>query len=500
MYQKSILELKNISKSFSGVPVLDNINIDFREGEIHSIVGENGAGKSTLIKIISGIYKASSGTMFYDGNKVDVTGPDVAQEYGISVVHQEIKLVSTQSVAENIFLGRPFTKKVLGVEVIAWGEIFNHAQTILKSINSKIDPRSLVRDLTIAQQQIVEICKAISKECKILIMDEPTASLTENEIRVLFEILYKLREQGVTIIYISHRLQEVMTISDRVTVLRDGQLVKTSSINEISIDKMITLMVGRQLSDTFPQNPKEGRIIDEIVIEGRNLCIPGILDNVSIKLYKGEILGISGLVGAGRTEMVRALFGYDSIESGEIYVYGKKYSKWNYINAISNKIGFVSEDRAKEGLILRMNVRENTTTCYHKWNYSGSLLKLNEEKQLSKAYIKKLKIDATPEKRILYLSGGNQQKVVLSKWLAIEPEILILDEPTRGIDVGAKFDIYNLMAELVQQGKSIIFISSELPELIGMCDRIIVMHEGRITGEVDGEKATQENIMRYASH
>ncbi|WP_026487279.1 sugar ABC transporter ATP-binding protein [Caldanaerobius polysaccharolyticus] len=498
MEEKTILRMENINKSFPGVNALKNVCFELRKGEIHALLGENGAGKSTLMKILAGVYPKDSGRIILYDKEVEITNPKMAQDLGISIIFQEFNLLPHLTVAENIFIGREPKSNVLS-GFIDDNKMNKDAQKILDTLNLNIKPTELVRNLSVAEQQMVEIAKALSMDAKILIMDEPTAALTESEIEKLFEIMKQLKQQGVAIVYISHRMEEINVICDRVTVMRDGEYIKTLNLKDTNIDELITLMVGRSLKEKFPKHQcKRGKKILEV----KNLTREKVLKNVSFELYEGEILGIAGLMGAGRTELARALFGADKFKEGEIILDGKSIKINNPCDAIKNGIGYISEDRKREGVLLSLPVDQNITLasldniCSKAW-----VIDYKKEKEVAQSFVKSLKIK-TPSlsQKVKNLSGGNQQKVALAKWLNISNlRVLIFDEPTRGIDVGAKVEVYNLMNQLLDQGIGIIMISSELPEILGMSDRILVMHEGKITGELMREEATQEKIMQYAT-
>lgn len=486
------MRVKNISKSFPGVKALDDVSFDIKKGDLHALVGENGAGKSTLIKILSGVYSTDAGSIELHGKQVNVNTPLEAQHLGISVVHQELKLVESLTVKENIFLGRPFKGK-FGVN---WQKLRDEAINLLSKLNIVLDPDELVSNLSVAQKQIVEICKALSYNSDVIIMDEPSATLTDKELETLFQILHELKAQGITIIYISHRLEEIFQLADTVTVLRDGKHIDTLPVDQVDKNKLISLMVGRTLGMEYPKRKVE---IGEHILEVKNLNRKGYLHDISFTLRRGEILGFAGLVGAGRTELARALFGADKGVTGEVLLNGKPYTPKNVCSAISQGIGLIPEDRKEQGLVLNMMVKENISMANFKSIKSSQVLIQKKEDTLADKFIDALHI-ATPDadRKVQYLSGGNQQKVVIAKWLNAESDILIIDEPTRGIDVGAKAEIYNLMCDLAEKGKAIIMISSDMPELLGVCDRIMVMHDGRITGELMAEEATQERILEYA--
>jgi len=489
---KYSLQVKNISKTFPGVKALDNVSFDIKKGDLHALVGENGAGKSTLIKILSGVYTTDTGSIELNGKLVQVKTPLEAQQLGISVVHQELKLVESLSVKENIFLGRPFVGR-FGVD---WNKMRREAEALLKRLNITLDPDEMVSKLSVAQKQIVEICKALSFNAEVIIMDEPSATLTSKELQTLFDILHELKATGITIIYISHRLEEIFKLADMVTVIRDGQHIATMPITQVDREKLISLMVGRTLGMEYPKRQVQQ---GEPILEVKNLQRSGMFQDISFTLRRGEILGFAGLVGAGRTEVARALFGADSGVSGDITLDGKPYHIKDVYSAIHRGIGLVPEDRKQQGLVLDMMVKENISMANFESVMSSIFLMPKKETNLAWKFIESLHI-ATPdaEREVKNLSGGNQQKVVIAKWLNADSDVLIIDEPTRGIDVGAKAEIYSLMCTLAEKGKAIIMISSDMPELLGICDRILVMHEGKITGELLAEEATQEKILDYA--
>ena len=491
MDQDYILQIKNVCKEFPGVKALDDVTFQIRRGTVHALVGENGAGKSTLIKILAGIYQNYSGTVLLDGKEVNFPSPSAAQQAGISVVHQELKLAETLSVAENVFLGHPM-QKIKGW--VDWKTVYQEAQALTDSLNIKLDVRTPVSDLTIAKKQIVEICKAIALKCKVLIMDEPSATLTTNELEVLFKTIHQLRSQGVTIVYISHRMEEIFELADDVTVLRDGKFIGTERVADIDQERLVNMMVGRVANVDYPRS---GVTPGEVILRVKNLSTQKLLKDISFELRQGEILGIAGLVGAGRTELMRAIVGIDKYESGEVELRGTAVEFRSFRDAIAAGFGFVPEDRKQHGASQPLSIQENVCmTNYSKVSRLG-MVDDGKIKSYAEEYREKLRI-ATPSTEALVqnLSGGNQQKVVIAKWLYRDSDILIMDEPTRGIDVGAKREIYDLMCDLVRQGKTIILISSELLEVLGVSDRIIVLHEGRKVGEMLAEEASQEKIMR----
>jgi ribose transport system ATP-binding protein len=489
--------MEGIEKSFPGVHALSQCRFELRAGEVHALVGENGAGKSTLMKVLTGVYKRDAGRILYQGKEVEILDPRAAQELGISIIYQEFNLMPHLTVAQNIFFGREPRR---GIKFVLNEKEINHkTKQLLEMLHLKLDPRTKVSELTVAKQQMVEIAKALSFNSEVLIMDEPTAALTETEIDELFRITRQLRDKGVGIIHISHRLEELKQISDRVTVMRDGQYVDTMPTKEITIDKIINMMVGRAIYETVHTSLENAS--SEVVLEVKGLNRGRSIRDVSFKLKKGEILGFSGLMGAGRTEVARAIFGADPVDSGEIYVKGKKVFMKSPSDAVNCGIGYLSEDRKRYGIALGMEVETNIVlAAFHR--FLGFLGWVNRGKTRVEAQsaVENLKIK-TPslQQKVKYLSGGNQQKVVISKWLVRDCDILIFDEPTRGIDVGAKSEIYKLLNTLAESGKSIIMISSELPEILRMSHRVIVMCEGRITGELGTTEATQERIMQYAT-
>lgn len=496
------LEMKEITKEFPGVRALDNVTFSVKKGEIHALCGENGAGKSTLMKVLSGVYPEGTfrGEIIVNGEKRSFKHIKDSEKAGISIIYQELALVKEMTVGENIFLGNE--PKKFGT--IDWDTLYIDAKKWLKSVGLDINPETKVKSLGIGQQQLVEIVKALSKNNDIIILDEPTAALTEAEVALLMNILQELRKKGVTCIYISHKLNEVLSLADTVTVLRDGKTVATKPIEELSEEKIISLMVGRTLTELFPYDPKTQ--IGETALEVRNYSVfnaqnKPVVQDVSFTLRKGEILGIAGLMGAGRTELFTSIFGgFEGKSTGEILVEGKTVAIKNPRDAIDNGIAYVSEDRKKYGLVLEMSVQKNTTLAGLKKLIKHFVIDEEAEVSTTNQYIEKLRVRTPgPEAKVYSLSGGNQQKVVLSKWLLNDPKVLILDEPTRGIDVGAKYEIYKLINELVRQGMAVVMISSELPEVLGMSDRILVMSEGRMVGELSHDEATQEKVMTYAT-
>lgn len=484
-----ILELRGITQEFPGVKALDNVSFKVERGKVHSLLGENGAGKSTLIKILAGIYVHYKGEVYLEGEKFTPKTPNESGKYGIAVVHQEIKLSETLSVAENIFLGNWMMKNGL----VDWRGMKRKAREMICELGMDIDVDEIVENLTVARKQIIEICKAINLNCKLLIMDEPSATLTDKELDVLFDIIARLKKQGITIIYISHKMDEIFKICDNVTVLRDGEHIKTMSLDTVTRPELINLMVGRELGLEYPKETIE---CGENILEVNNLTREGVFYDVTFDLRRSEILGISGLVGSGRTELIRAILGVDKVTSGKIKYKGEIIENKSLKQAIKRGFGLVPEDRKKQGVIQILPVKKNICIVSLDKIISGGIINTKKECQYANEYVKKLNI-STPsvDTDVQYLSGGNQQKVVIAKWLMQDSDIFILDEPTRGIDVGAKSEMYKLMNELIKNGKSIIMISSELPEIIGMSDRVIVMHEGRCVGKLNRNELSQEKIM-----
>lgn len=491
----TLLEMKGISKSFPGVKVLEQVDFTLHRGEVHALMGENGAGKSTLMKILGGIYSKDSGSITVNGTVYDIASPSMAQNLGIVIIHQELNMVPHLTVMENIFLGREFTYGKS--KLINWRRMRQESHRYLSQLGLNIDPGTLVNELSVGQQQMVEIAKALSMKAEILVLDEPTAALTDREIEALFLVIASLKEKGVGMIYISHRMEEIFRICDQVTVMRDGHYIGTEYIANTTMDHLVKMMVGREIKDRFP---KVKVTLGEEKLTVGGLTQKGKLHDISFSVRAGEIVGIAGLMGAGRTELAKALFGVTPIDRGTISINGKPVSIHKPIDAIHAGIGLITEDRKDEGLLLPLSVNDNLALPNLKILSSFGFMNRSKERELSDSMIKKLLIK-TPnsEQKVGSLSGGNQQKVVIGKWLATNPQVLILDEPTRGVDIGAKKEIYDLMNELVSQGVAILMISSELPEVLGMSDRILVMHEGKISGEFTQEDANQEKIMLSAT-
>ncbi|MBD7945898.1 sugar ABC transporter ATP-binding protein [Psychrobacillus sp. Sa2BUA9] len=490
-----MIEMTGISKAFNGNTVLNNVEFEIAPGEIHALMGENGAGKSTLMKILTGIYTRDSGEIKIKGNPVEFKNPKEAEQAGIAVIHQELNILPDLTVAENLFLGNEKTFGKSGI--LKTKEMNKAAKEVLLNLGLDVDVKTTARNLSVGKQQIVEIAKAISSNADVIIMDEPTAALTDREIETLFETIRALQAKGVSFVYISHRMEEIFAICDRITILRDGSYVGVRNVKETTFDEIVQMMVGRELGGRFPDRTSK---IGEVKLVAKNLTRKGFFEDVSFELRKGEILGVAGLMGAGRTEVVQSLFGYKKLDSGELILDGKQVKINTPLDAIKLGFGFVTEDRKSEGLILDFSVKENLgITNFNKISKNG-VVSNQKEKSLYDSMVKRLGVRTSgPDQTVKSLSGGNQQKIVIAKWLGIEPDILILDEPTRGVDVGAKKEIYSIVNTLAENGVSIIMISSELPEIIGMVDRVLVMHEGKITGEITKEEMSQEKIMHYAT-
>ena len=491
MAEQYRLEMIGVSKSFPGVKALDGINLKVRPGTVHALMGENGAGKSTLMKCLFGIYKMDEGQIIIDGEKTEITNPDDALRKGLAMVHQELQPIPDRSIAENMYLGRYPMKSVGPLKMVDHKTMNSEAEKWLKDVKMNFDPKAKLGTLSIGQMQSVEIAKAVSQHAKIVILDEPTSSLTDNEVEALFRIIRDLKSRGVSMIYISHKMAEIRQIADDITIMRDGTYVGSWEVKDISDDEIVKQMVGRELTNVYP--PKEDYRTDETILKVEHLCSihERSFQDCSFELKRGEILGFGGLVGAQRTEMMEAIFGMRHIASGTVEVLGKKVNIKKPEDAIDNSIGMITEDRRGTGILGCLSINDNTAIASYK-NYTNN--GVIDQKKVD-AVVK----DSIQKTLIQSLSGGNQQKVIIARWLANNPDILIMDEPTRGIDVGAKYEIYQIMIDLVKQGKSIIMISSEMPELIGMSNRIIVMCNGHITGEVEGEEATQERIMSFAT-
>ncbi len=488
-----MVEMRGISKGFPGVQALTSVNFDVRPGEVHALVGENGAGKSTLMKILAGVYERDEGEVLLKGQPVNFTNPRQAQLAGIVTIYQELNQVPEMSVTENIFLGSELARGAL----LNWPAMHEKAKELLAKLHLDIDPRQPIHKLGVAQQQMVEVAKALHQKADLIIMDEPTSSLSIREINDLFAIVRELKAAGVAIVYISHHLEETFEITDRITVLRDGRHVATRPTGDLNIDGLVRLMVGRDLSEKYPKEivPRGEEVLR---VEGLNRT--GTLSDINFTAYAGEVLGIAGLVGAGRTELARAVFGADLIDSGKFFVKGQSVTIHNPNDAIQHGIGLLTEDRKQQGLFLQMSVRDNIVMAVLKRLTRGLRVNRHTESDVAQRYIDSMNIKASSQEQLaINLSGGTQQKVVLGKWMATEPHVLIFDEPTRGIDVGAKVEIYKMMNDLAREGVAIMMISSELPEILGMSDRVLVMRGGRIRGELTRAEATEEKIMEFAT-
>ena len=496
-----LLEMRGVCKSFPGVKALDHAQLRLRPGTVHALMGENGAGKSTLMKCMFGIYKMDEGEILFHGEKVTIHDPMEALKMGIAMVHQELQPIPARTIGENIFLGRYPIKKVLGlIPTVDHKKMYEDTAALLKRVRMDFDPKAQLSSLSVSQMQSVEIAKAVSANCKVLILDEPTSSLTQNEVEALFRIVDDLKAEGVAIVYISHKMDEILRISDEVTIMRDGQYIGTWEAKELTTDMIISRMVGRELTNLYP---KRENVPGEVVFSVENFTSinPKSFRNVSFELRKGEILGVGGLVGAQRTELMEGIFGTRSHTTGKITFHGKELKINRPKDAIDQGVAMLTEDRRQSGIMGVLSIADNISIASLKKYVDGGIM-LNSKKieQLVQDNVQKMNIKTPSSKTLIQsLSGGNQQKVLIGRWLANDPEVLILDEPTRGIDVGAKYEIYCIIAELAKQGKSIIMISSEMGELIGMSDRIMVMYDGKVTGFIDSQDATQESVMSLAT-
>lgn len=493
---ETLLEMRDITKEFPGVKALKGVQLEVKAGEVHALMGENGAGKSTLMKCIIGIHPQTSGQIIFDGKDVGkIRSTKGALAMGISMVHQELSPVEHRNVMENLWLGRE-PKNALGL--IDHKKMYKMSKELLAQVGlTDLDPRTLMRELTVAKMQMIEIAKAVSHNCKLLILDEPTSALTNREVDELFEIVKKMKESGIGIVYITHKMDELYRIADRITVYRDGQYIGTENVANITMDKVISMMVGRDIKDMYPKVPCE---IGEVKLEVKGLTHPGLFENVSFTARKGEILGMAGLVGAGRTEVAETIFGMHSYTAGKILIDGKEVHIKSPKQAIKSGISLLTEDRRGNGILSVQSVKDNIAVAnLEAFKTKSGLLSMRNLDNVAQSYVDTLEIK-TPSltQKIENLSGGNQQKVLIARWLFTNPDILFVDEPTRGIDVGAKAEIYKLLTKLAGEGKTIIMISSELPEILGMSDRVVVMHEGRVTGILDNDGLTQEEVMKYA--
>lgn len=489
----TLLSMENIKKSFSGIKVLKGINLSVNSGEIVALLGENGAGKSTLMKIIAGVYGPTSGDVYLHGEKVTILNPKHSQELKISIIHQEFNLITDLTIAENIFLGR---EKRIFSGVIDWKSMYKETQEVLDKVGiGHLPANKLISDCSVAERQLIEIAKALSFDSEVLIMDEPTATLNDKETQTLLNLMTNLRENGLGIIFITHRLDEVTQVADRIVVLRDGEYIGSEKVVDVTKDKMVSMMVGRDIEDLFPDRTDAS---DELLLEVNNISVKNRLNNISFNVRKGEVLGVAGLLGSGKTDLSKALFGLYKLQEGSVKLDGGEILTPK--QAIDAGISLVTDDRKGEGLVLGMSVYENMLLpFYRKISKTGILNKSKMDKIVDK-WVKDLHVKVHhPSVEVGTLSGGNQQKVVLGKWLQMNPKLLILNEPTRGIDIGAKTEIYKIIKDLTNEGISILLISSEMPELLGMAHRIIVLHEGEISGELSAEEATQEKIFEYAA-
>jgi len=489
-----LLEMQGITKSFSDNQVLDDVSLRVLPGKVHALIGENGAGKSTLMKILMGIYSTNSGSILLNGQQVHIGGPRQALDLGIQMIHQELSPVLDMTIAENVFAGAERIRKILGVfPVVDRKRMEKEAEDALMQVGLHISPAKRMKELSIAQMQMVEIAKAISRKAKLIVMDEPTSALTDKETEILFEKIRALRDKGVSVIYISHKLEEISEISDLISILRDGKMIETLYTKEAKRDYLISRMVGRELTDFYPKRVVP---IGEVVFEAKGIWWKNRVQDVSFDLRRGEILGVAGLVGAGRSETMSALFGVLKRDAGDIYVNGQNVDIKKPSQAIAQGVAYITEDRKASGLDLIASIKHNITSVYLRHFTRYRLLNEKKEQNAADKYIQMLNIrTASREKRVQLLSGGNQQKVAIAKWLAGDPDIIIMDEPTRGIDVGSKHDIYTLMGELVARGKAILMVSSEMPELLGMADRIMVLADSKVTGFIERKDFDQEKIL-----
>ncbi|HET6486338.1 MAG TPA: sugar ABC transporter ATP-binding protein [Spirochaetia bacterium] len=489
-----LLECRTISKSFPGIRALDEVDFTLLPGEVHALVGENGAGKSTLVKILTGIYRPDSGTISLSGHPVEFRSPVAAQAAGIAAIHQEATMFSDLTVTENIYMGHH--QRMTGFPLLSWGAMRRRTRALLAELELDIDPDLQVRSLSVAQRHMVEIVKALSLEARIVIMDEPTSALTLREVEDLFAIVRRLRDAGKAVVFISHKFEDIYGIADRFTVLRDGRLAGQGLVRETGVDQIIRMMIGRSLTQMYPKIPVEP---GEVLLNVRGLSRAGVFRDVSFELRRGEILGFFGLVGAGRSEVMRAVFGVDRADAGSVRIDGREVTTADPRSAMASGIAYVPEDRQVQGAILAMNIRENTTLAVLDRLSNGSWLNLSRERALTDEYGARMEIKAGSwEQSVNSLSGGNQQKVVLAKWLATQPRVLILDEPTKGIDVATKARVHEFITHLAKDGLGIILVSSEMPEILGMSDSIVVMHEGRVTARFRRDEADQEKLLKAA--
>lgn len=488
------ISMQNIHKVFGTNQVLSGVNFELQHGEVHALMGENGAGKSTLMNILTGLHRMDQGKIIIDGNETYYSNPKEAEKYGITFIHQELNIWPDMTVLENLFIGKEL-KSSLGF--LKTKEMKALAKEQFKKLSVTIPLDQEASQCSVGQQQMIEIAKALLTDAKVIIMDEPTAALTEREIQKLFEVIASLKKEGVSIVYISHRMEEIFSICDRITVMRDGKTVDTKPIPETNFDEVVKKMVGRELTERYPERTPN---LGKTVLQVKNFSRKGVFENISFSVHSGEILGVSGLMGAGRTEIMRAIFALDKFDSGELWMNGKKVNVKTPYQAIEQGIGFITEDRKDEGLVLDFSIRDNVVLPSLKSFAPKGIIKDKNEQTFVEMLVKRLTVKTESiNSQVGSLSGGNQQKVVIAKWVGIGPKVLIMDEPTRGVDVGAKREIYQLMNELTDRGVSIIMVSSELPEILGMSDRILVVHEGKISGELTKAEATQEKIMTLAT-
>ncbi len=490
-----VLQMDNINKQFPGVKALDGVNLNVKAGTVHALMGENGAGKSTLMKCLFGVYHKDDGTIKLEGKEIDFKNSKEALENGVAMVHQELNQALKRNVMDNIWLGRYPTK----YGIVSESKMLKDTQAVFDELDIDVNPKQIMSTMPVAQRQMVEIAKAVSFNSKVIVFDEPTSSLTEEEVEHLFRIINMLRDRGVAIIYISHKMDEILRISDEITVMRDGQWVATEPASEMDMNRIIKLMVGRELTNRFP--PKDNKVSDEVSLEVRGLTgMYNQLDNVSFQAHKGEIIGIAGLDGAGRTELLETIFGLATRKEGQLFLHGNEIKVSNPNQALKHKMALLTEERRATGIFGILDIQANTTIANLKKYRKMGLLNANEMKKDTDWSINTMRIKTPSQStKISTLSGGNQQKVILGRWLLTEPEILLLDEPTRGIDVGAKYEIYELISNLAKQGKTILMVSGEMPELLGVCNRILVMSGGRLAGEVDADHTSQEEIMTLAA-
>ncbi|WP_010273402.1 sugar ABC transporter ATP-binding protein [Paenibacillus senegalensis] len=490
----SLLEMKEISKAYFGVKALSSVRLSINRGEVHALMGENGAGKSTLMKILNGLVKPDHGEIYFEGKQVAINSPKEALDMGIAMIHQELNPLPEMTVAENLFLGRE--SRYAYLPFIQRKKLYKETERLLEEYNLGLKPDDKVKQLNVAQKQMLEIVKALSYNARLIIMDEPTSALSDEEVQTLFQVIKRIKAEGVPVIYISHRMEEIFALCDRVTVLRDGEYIGTKAIEDLDKDSLITMMVGRPLTSIFP---KAEAVIGEPVLEVKGLGRKGYFRNIHFHVKQGEIVGIAGLMGAGRSEVMRAIFGLDRPDEGEIWIDGVKARIRHPMDAIRYGLAMVTEDRKEQGLMLNRSIKENISLSNLSFISRAGFIRSEEEKRLCEKMMKDISIKASGlGQEVSYLSGGNQQKVVLAKWLVSRPKVLILDEPTRGIDVKAKAEIYRLISEFAKEGMCIVMVSSELPEIMGMSDRILVMGEGEIRGEFHRDQVTQEEILECA--